>query len=377
MGSPIQCSEPTCQSVRNSFLAKVCNECGRPLPGMSTGAEPASNSPRFCRLAPQADWIGPNIHNLWRKTTPLMGEEFPLNMHGLLGYSLLLRKIRDRFRELDRDHSFDACLFFLRGSYGIWGFLNQESALSLRATIFGGLCHRASHQLAFKAWLEGALNATSMVGKTQLDLLILDEVNGGGGLGNQLHCAEEVLQGWSGNPLQVHISYLAVAPSGWRRMELAKAIGKWRGPHTFAKAQLRVSFYLSVGSLITYDNDCLLGLARSRGANPYTVANREGGWVNFVCPSSGHGKCSIILAPLGEQGQAISALAGALAAAKMDERTRILGNQISLYGCPTCKVLWRQLAWPRVVARFPLNIQGRWIDRGPRAEVLNEDGGIW
>jgi len=346
MGKPLLCRNPDCEGINNSFLKNVCRHCGHPLRPCPEPPRRSGSGPGRLRRVPSAEWIGPqvNVHELWLQAQPASGAPIDLDLHTFLRYCHLLKRIKVQFERWDGDHFFDACLFFLRGSFGIWAYLNTESDLQLRSTMCGGLRHDREFVTAFQLWLRSAFERTVKEGRSTLDLLVLDEVKSGTGLGHQLNSIEEVLKNWDQVALTVNISYMAVAPPNWKRKELPLAFRKWQKPRGCGQSHLRVQFKCFMGPLIAYDNDRLLGIAQASTSQGYQVIRHEGGVITLSCPRTGPQSSILTLCPSAEQNITIGGVVAAIASAKKGVVCETLKAKIRAYGCPVCQALWRHLS---------------------------------
>jgi hypothetical protein len=225
MGAALVCTQ--CGG-RNSFLALECRECGSGFPGRPA----ALPRPPGTRVL-AAEWIGSDdvdIHRLWTAAGALRPLDLRFDLHDFLEYCGLLRRLREEFTRLDAATFFDACLFFLRGSYGLWAYLNTsrpECDLWGRATIFGGLNHGSLRKSAFLCWLAAALREATNVGRQQLDLAIVDEVDSGTGIGTQIKTIRLALRAWRGPRVDVGIDYIAVSRPERPDEQLAATMRRW------------------------------------------------------------------------------------------------------------------------------------------------------
>jgi hypothetical protein len=285
-----------------------------------------------------------NVHELWFQTQPEPGTLVDLDLHTFLRYCYLLKRIKENFERWDGDRFFDSCLFFLRGALGIWAYLNTESNLQFRSTICGGLQHDPEFVKAFKVWLRSTFEGTVKEGRTTLDLLLLDEVKSGTGLGHQLNLIKGVLDSWDQASFKVRILYMAVAPPDWKRRELPQALRKWQRPRQCGHSYLQVKFECFMGPLIAYDDDQLLGLAQASPSQPYRVIRPEGGLIALSCPRTGPQSSNLELCPSKGQNITIGGVVAAIASAKKSIVCEVLKSKIRASGCPVCQALWRRLS---------------------------------
>lgn len=337
MGAPVVCAE--CETkTRTSFLASECRYCGAGLPGKP----PPPRRPAGTRV-PAAEWVGPNadVHQIWTAADTLAPLDLSFDLHDFLDYCALLRRLREAFTAADATTFFDACLFFLRGSYGLWAYLNTSSDLALRATVFGGLNHGPSRKPVFLSWLHGAFAQAAAANRRHIDVAIVDEVDSGTGIGTQMNVIHEALEQWPGPHLDMRITYIAVARPEHEADQLAASMRKWRQGRTYPNGTLAVVFTLLLGNLIAYDDDELLGIARRQ--HGYAVTKRQGSTIDVRCPTCCHGDCGLALATAGTQNESIANLAAAIASARQTAPVRLLDGTIARLGCPRCEVLWGAL----------------------------------
>lgn len=347
MGAPVVCAK--CQD-RNSFLALECRGCGEALPGkMPPQRRPSTR-------VPAAVWIGPDIHVLWTNAGTLDPQTVSFNLHELLHYCELLRRLREAFTRHDTASFHDACLFFLRGSYGLWAYLNKATDLRLRAIVFGGLNHGSLRKPAFAEWLQNTLREAGTAKRKQLDLMIVDEVDSGTGIGTQMNVINDVLDKWAGSNIEVRIKYLAVARPDRPNDQLSKVVNKWSEPRRYSRGSLYVTFDVLVGALIAYDDDDLLGIARNH--HSYQVLKHDGANIVATCPCCCHTDCAFAFATAGIQNESIANVAAAIASAEDTMDMRELDGIITRRGCPQCRELWCQL-WPATIPSPQLH----WRDR--------------
>jgi hypothetical protein len=292
---------------------------------------------------PAAEWIGPNtdVHLIWTAADTLAPLDLSFNLHDFLDYCALLRRVREAFTAADAVTFFDACLFYLRGSYGLWAYLNTSSDLALRATVFGGLNHGPSRKPAFLTWLHAALGQTTAANRRHIDMAIVDEVDSGTGIGTQMNVIDRALEQWAGPHVDVRIAYIAVARPEHEADQLAASMRKWGNGRTYKNGTLVVAFSLLVGTLIAYDDDELLGIARRQ--HGYAVTRRQGSTVDVRCPTCCHADCGVLLATAGTQNESIANLAAAIASARQLAPVRRLDGTIARLGCPQCETLWGAL----------------------------------
>jgi hypothetical protein len=271
-----------------------------------------------------------------------------VNLHEFLDYCGLLRRLRQEFVRLDTAVFFDACLFFLRGSYGLWAYLNTsrpECDLWGRATIFGGLNHGPLRKPALHQWLGTALGEANAARRTQLDLAIVDEVDSGTGIGTQVKAIRSALRIWRGTRVELRIAYIAVVRSDRANDQLATTMRKWSGTHGYRNASMTVSFHKVVGTLIAYDNDELLGIIRRKHnlSETYEVIRRASTGIDARCPTWCHRHCVLQLASVAAPTESIANLSASIASARDRAAVRLLDVTIARDGCPTCQSLWALL----------------------------------
>jgi hypothetical protein len=270
------------------------------------------------------------------------------DLHEFLDYCWLLRCLREEFARLDAAVFFDACLFFLRGSYSLWAYLNTsrpQCDLWGRAAVFGGLNHGPLRKPDFLCWLGAALWEANAAGRPQLDLAIVDEVDSGTGIGTQMKAIHLALKAWRGAHVDVRIEYIAVARPDRPDEKFAATMRRWEGIRGYRNATMNVSFHKLVGTLIAYDNDELLGIIRRKhGLNEkYEVIRRAGSTIDARCPTCCHRDCTLQLAAAGAQNESVANLAASIASAREGAAVRQLDVTIARRGCPACQSLWSPL----------------------------------
>jgi hypothetical protein len=341
MGAPLICRR--C-GTGNSFRAIECRECGGGLPGRPA---PLPSLPRT--RVPAAEWIGPDadIHRLWTAAGTLKPLDLKFDLHEFLDYCRLLRRLREEFARLDAAVFFDACLFFLRGSYGLWAYLNTsrpQCDLWGRATIFGGLNHGPLRKPDFLCWLWAALGEANAAGRPQLDLAIVDEVDSGTGIGTQMKAIRLALGAWRGARVDVRIEYIAVSRPDRPDEKLAATMRRWAGIR-HKNTTMNVTFHSLVGTLLAYDNDELLGIIRRKHGldENYELIRRAGSTIDARCPTCCHRDCTLQVAPVGAPTESVASLAASIASAKDRAAVRLLDGRIARRGCPRCHELWSPL----------------------------------
>jgi hypothetical protein len=284
------------------------------------------------------------VHSLWTNARALPAQVLSFNLHEFLEYCDLLRRLRVAFARHEAAAFHDACLFFLRGSHGLWAYLNAESDLRLRATVFGGLNHGPLRKPAFSSWLQESLTEVGAAGRQGLDLILVDEVDSGTGVGTQMNVIDAALDAWRGAAVDVRIIYVAVARPEHRDDQLTKTIEKWSERRIYTTATLEVTFDLLVGTLLAYDDDDLLGIARSR--HGYRAIKHQGAAVVATCPCCCHQDCALVLATVGTQNETLASMAAGIASARTSVVVKNLDGMIASRGCPQCKTLWDALRPP-------------------------------
>jgi len=297
-----------------------------------------------------ADWRTQKLEELWRETAPLDSAQFDGSLHDFLEYCCLLKSVRKHF-EADRlSHEFDGHLFFLRGGYFAFKFLNMTSSLALQATIFGGLNHGRHPSLELPCYISELRYRALSLAKARVELLIVDEVESGTGMGTILNIVKNTMNTWPGwSKCNVSISFYAIRPGPAHEMtnDLGSTVQKWQGKHETKGGLLTVDINHFVGHLPGYDSDRLCGVKRvSKNTDEieaYEIYKSTGGTVTLFCEES---KKQVFEALLdkGSLVEFLSSCTVAWTAATESVLRENLDRKIELYGCARCKELFREAA---------------------------------
>jgi hypothetical protein len=297
-----------------------------------------------------ADWRTQNLEELWRETVPLDSAQFGGSLHDFLEYCCLLKSVRRHF-EADRlEHNFDGHSFFLRGGYFAFKFLNMTSSLALQATIFGGLNHGRHPKLELPCYISELRYKALFLARAGVELLIVDEVKSGTGMGTILNIVKSTMNTWPDwSKCDVRISFYAIRPGSTLEMteNLDSTVKKWEGKHETKGGLLTVDINHFAGHLPGYDSDRLCGVKQvSKNTDEfeaYEIYKSTGGTVTLSCEVS---KKQVFEAFL-DKGSLVEFLSSCTVAWTAPTASALHNNlhkKIELYGCTRCKELFRQ-AW--------------------------------
>lgn len=295
---------------------------------------------------PSADWRTQNVEQLWSKTAPEDSAEFSGSLHDFLEYCCLLKRLRDHF-ETDRlAREFDGYSFFLRGGYFAFKFLNMTSSLALQATIFGGLNHGRHPKLELPCYISDLRYRALSNAKSLVDLLIVDEVKSGTGMGTILNIVKSTMNAW---PIwakcDVKITFYAIRPGPADEItqKLESTVQKWQGEHATNGGLLSVDVIHFVGYLPGYDSERLCGVkCVSQSSDPveaYAVYKSTGGIITLSCDKSKEAIFEALIE--GSLVEFLSSCAIAWTSNTANELRKGLHSKIELYGCTSCKELYR------------------------------------
>jgi len=246
------------------------------------------------RRLDSVEWRTSNLHDLWSSSEKGESFEFSGSLHSFLQYSLLLREIRQQFNSDDALLHFDANLFFLRGGYFAFAYLNVTSPMALRATIFGGLNHGRHPKNELPVFLRQLRDSVVSSGRSTINMLIIDEVKSGSGMNQILKIVEQSMGMWPGSAkCDVTIHFYAIRPgsSDYMSDDLQNAVRKWLGMHNTNGGRLFIEIKHFAGPLLSYDDDILCGVRKlSKGADlneAYELVKLSGGKVTLHCDCTG------------------------------------------------------------------------------------------
>lgn len=302
--------------------------------------------PQGLKRIPSANWRTENLEDLWAQSEPLQSAEYDGSLHEFLDYCCLLRNIRKQFEVDTQAGGFDACAFFLRGGYFAFKYLNMTTSMALRATIFGGLNHGRHPKLELPEFMDELHEKVVTSGKHHAELLIVDEVKSGTGMGTILNLIMESMNKWSSlSECEINIRFYAIRPglSDEKSSELEAAEKKWHGEHSTNGGLLTVDIKDFVGPLLGYDSDRLCGVRRvSRSADQseaYEIFKSVGGTIRLSCDST---RESVFEASIGRGSlvESLSAYSVALTCNSSSAVSNNLAQRIDSVGCPVCRELY-------------------------------------
>jgi hypothetical protein len=301
------------------------------------------------RPSPSADWRTEDLHALWRRTGTIKFDDLPVSLHQFLEYCRLLRSIKDQFETDDKRLQFDGCAFFLRGGYFAFCYLNLVSSMACRGTIFGGLNHGRHPKLEFPQFIAELRTRTQSTGRTRVELLIVDEVKSGTGMGTSLNLIEQAMESCPAtSPCDINVHFYAIRQGSEDRMtgQLRTVVDKWQGGHQTSGGLLYVDIKHFAGPLLGYDDDQMCGIKTVHNKidqkEAYELLKLSGGTVTFWCD---HNRDQAVLqAPLDTNCivEFLSACAIRWTSEPRSVLTENLARAIAARCCNTCRELFER-----------------------------------
>jgi hypothetical protein len=351
MGHPVVCACGT----KNSILAEECRQCGAAV--SRSGVVTRVRVPG--RAVPSAAWETPSIPELWRQSAPLApGSSEVINVHDFFRYALLLRAMTERFEQEDAIVWFDDALFFLRGGYDFFCYLNLSSNMTLRARVFGGLNHARGPADALRAWLVRFVDEARARGATGVDVFIAEEINSGSGAHRIMNVIRDALPTLAvGPPLTIDF-WFSLACTDNTVFDVDRFSNDVAPKRRFDVATITVrnNFRLFQGPLLAYDEERFSGLrVDSAGADAterYACIRHRMTTVHLRCPNTSEEP--FWCAP-GENDldNFVGVLMWQLLAQRDYMPRKIVSDRLATQSCSECKTLFDQL-------RAPLT---QWTDR--------------
>lgn len=292
------------------------------------------------RRAASASWHTPDLHRLWELTPAQAFAAHQVSLHTFLDYCRVLQDVRTEFLKDQSESPFDSILFFLRGGYFAFCYLNITEMLLERAQIFGGLSHGERPAQVLEQWiLARAKNAT---GK-RIRLLIIDEVNSGTGISRILKVFKQcLLNSAVDNEIGWNLKVYAIRPQPEMSSELGRVVAKWAKPHQRRRSTLTVTIKHFAGSLLGYDNDVMCGIRRtSHGSSfseSYDMVRLNEGTLEFICERSG----TLVTTALLHRGSLVEFLAECARSLTIKSSGAIVDTFVAdteHHGCDECKLL--------------------------------------
>jgi hypothetical protein len=298
--------------------------------------------------APSAQWLTEDLHALWQRTAPQPFSEWFVSLHMFLEYCRLLRRVREQFEIDDKAQTFDKCLFFLRGGYFAFAYLNLVTSMFPRAVISGGLNHGIRPKNRLLEFIRGLRAHCEGNTQERIRLLIVDEVKSGTGLGTALGLIRRAMQSRRGAPrCDIDVLFYAIRPGTETEMpdELRKTVEKWSGRHVTRTGVLNVCITHFAGVLIGYDNAPMCGIeSTSAGWNEkeaYELVKLNGGRVSFTCQNNPENVVLCLDIDSGCLVESLSYLAASWTTKPSSTVTQQLVAAVNSHSCTTCKALLR------------------------------------
>lgn len=348
MASPVVCQ--SC-GVRNGLLADECRSCGEPVSRDGSVAR----TRRHGGSIPSAAWETKPVPEIWRNTpasTPEVSEK--IDAHDFLRYALLLKAMKHRFEEEDGIIWFDDALFFLRGGYDFFCYLNLSSTLTMRGRIFGGLNHAQRPKKRFQDWFLRFIDEARLRRVTGVDVFIAEEINSGSSAHRTMNLiADTIGDVPSGSALEVQFWYY-LACTDESVFDIARFQHEVVGKRELRSGNIAVknNFRLFQGPLLAYDEERYSGLrVLSNGSQKrerYEAVRYRAEAFSLFCPSTG---TSPFWCLPGEND--LDNFVGVLVLNLLGVGGRvpyqIMTQRLETTGCDECRRLFRQLRAPSEV----------------------------
>jgi len=266
-----------------------------------------------------------------------------VSLHGLLEYCRVLREIKVQFETDERAHPYDRCIFFLRGGYFAFTYLNVVTGLNHRGEIFGGLNHGRRPQRELTDFITRLRNNMWAEGRSNVRLLIVDEVKSGNGLGRALKVIKTALKSpGEGDPITFDVTFYAIRSGTVDQMtpELRAAVQRWGKQHVLPNSNLNVEIIHFTGTLIGYDEAPMCGIHRpslpSDEFEAYEMIKLSGGTIKFNCEATDKVVLTATI-PEGRLVEFLSACAAAWTTKPGSILSLNLRNEVEAYGCDLCR----------------------------------------
>src|ERR1700722_17136198 len=173
------------------------------------------------RPAPSADWRTKDLQALWRRTRPWPLASHIEPLHRFLQYSALLRTVCKQFEHDNLGFSFDRCVFFLRGGYFIFSYLNVATSLPSLPVILGGLNHGRRPGRELRRLITELRDDAIFSRRDTVRLIIADEVRSGAGINRMMRLVKHTMHGWAKSlQCRVEISLYAIRTEARMTAEL-------------------------------------------------------------------------------------------------------------------------------------------------------------
>ncbi len=344
MASPVVCER--C-GTRNGLLADECRHCGFAI----------SRDGSIARVrvpggsVPSAAWETEPVPDIWRATEPIEPEREELSAHDFFRYALLLKAMRLRFEEEDAIAWFDDALFFLRGGYEFFCYLNLSSRMTMRARIFGGLNHGRRPAQRLTDWFVRFVGEARARGVQSLDVFVAEEVNSGSSAHRTMNVLRDALKVVPpGDRVVVDFNYyLACTDESvfdvdtFRREVEAKREFEGNG------VVIRNVFRLFRGPILSYDEEKYSGLRKvSVGGDPveqYRAVRYRASTFHLTCPDT-HEQPLWVAPGMNDVDNFAGVLVLNLLGVGEAIAHRITEERLERQSCAICKDLFRELRAP-------------------------------
>lgn len=292
------------------------------------------------RRASSASWHTTDLHELWEHTPPKAFATQQVSLHAFLDYCGVLQDVRAQFVRDESESPFDSIIFFLRGGYFAFSYLNTTETLLERAHIFAGLSHGIQPEQTLERWIIAC--AQNECGE-RIRLLVIDEVNSGAGMSRILKVfRRSLLTSALGRELQCHLKFYAIRPKSEMSADLRNVAANWGKRHERPRSTLTVEIEHFSGSLLGYDDDVMCGIERtSHSSSPsesYDMVRLNQGSLEFVCEASG----VLVTTALLERGSLVEFLAACARSLTTTNNGAIVDTfvaNVNQNGCDECKRL--------------------------------------
>ncbi len=299
---------------------------------------------------PSADWRTDNLHDLWSNTEKGEFIKAEGSLHTFFQYCCLLKRVREKFENDDATIKFDSNCFFLRGGYFAFSYLNKTSSMALQGTIFGGMNHGRHPAYELPRYVAELQNKAIAKGKQVVNVLMIDEVKSGSGMGRIMKIIKDAMNKQLQNNTifcDVNIAFYAIRPEDQNKMSehLVNTVKKWEGTHKTLSGCLNINVTHFIGPLLGYDNDLLCGIRKTskRGdeKEAYELVKLSDGIVTMECDSTGY---PIIQAAIGQNClvEFLSCCADEWTQKQPRALLKNLAQNINAHGCDTCRKLYKE-----------------------------------
>jgi hypothetical protein len=202
--------------------------------------------------------------------------------------------MRDRFEQEDSIVWFDDALFFLRGGYEFFCYLNLSSGLTMRGRIFGGLNHAASPPQRLTSWFSRFVDEARARNAPTVDVFLAEEINSGSSAHRTMNVIRDAMSqaNPAGAPLEVDFwYYLACTDESIFNVQRFQneIVDKRRIQN--GNLVIRNNFRLFQGPLLAYDEERYSGLrVITKGhdlVESYQAIRHRATTFHLICPTTG------------------------------------------------------------------------------------------